>query len=396
MGRVGLLAMGVCVAAMCSCERAARRGSEQRLSDSTTAVVVARIGELEGPEEYLFGEIGSVVTDSAGRIYVADRVGSFIRVYDPSGQYLAQIGRSGQGPGEYDSPFDMTVDPFGRLYVRDYNRITVLDASFGSEIPDSVVRTMRIPGYANTSSTRSRSDGERYYYPASLLRRVGPEEYFYLVFDSAGFTGDTVRVPPMETLQGTRAAFYRIGQSSGRMVDGLNRAPFEPAASWDITREGSVVSTTGLSRTVSVTNARQDTVRVFDVFGVDRAVPSDERRDSTAALQQRIDSLPVPIDEVLGISKWVRVGELPDSLPATISIYATDGGDIWVGRWPPKEHPEWRVFAVFARDGRQKTVVVPVPLVSDPPPYVTDRTMVGVVRDALTDVESVVVLTFKP
>lgn len=361
-------------------------------ADTTVATLGARIGELEGPAEYLFGDITSVAADADGRIYVADRIDSSIHAYDAAGRHLAQIGREGEGPGEVQWPNDLAFDPSGRLHVRDAVRITTLARSSGSPVPDSVVRTLTLPGYANLDSRRARTDGVLYYYPAYLFRRSGTNLLFYLVFDSTGFTGDTIPVPPMPSLQSESSAFYRTGPSGGRMVDGLNRAPFEAGASWDITRDGHVISTTGAEYRIVETDSVGDTVRAFTGPGGRRPVPDAERADSAAALRERIDSLPVPLADVEGVSELIREGTLPDSIPATTTLHLSGDGKIWVGRWPPEGQGGHSVFDVVTREGRyERTVVVPAPLLTEPPPYLSDSLIVGVVEDPVTDVQSVLV-----
>lgn len=176
------------------------------------------------------------------------------------------------------------------------------------------------------------------------------------------------------------------------MVDGLNRAPFEAGASWDVTRDGHVVSTTGAEYRVVETDRVGDTIRAFTGPGGRRAVPDGERSDSAAALRERIDSLPVPLSDVTGVSERIREGTLPDSLPATTALHVSGEGKLWVGRWPPEGRGGHTVFDVFTREGRyERTVVIPAPLLTEPPPHLSDGLIVGVVEDPATDVQSVLV-----
>lgn len=377
-----------------ACDAVSDRGGEDaRWEGASVAEVVARIGMVDGPSEYLFGDVRSVAADAGGRIYVADRIGSTVRVYDPEGRFLGQIGDEGQGPGEYEWPGDLTFGPDGRLYVRDLNRITVLESPDPNGIPDSVAETWRIPGLANyLSSRRSRVDHSgRYYYPA----RRGPSD-FYLVFEGGEHVGDTVHVPRYRTLASTRRAVYMYpGSGDGRVFDGLAHAPFEPVASWDITSSGNVVGGDGARQRVLETNAAADSVDAVavDVRGGRRPVPTKEREDSARAFQARVDSLPVPVSELQNISEAVRAGQLPDSLPAWRSVHVADDGSIWIERWPLEGEHDKRFFDVFSELGAYKApVVIPVPLMRDPPPFFTDGAVYGVVADSATQVHQIVKL----
>ncbi len=68
------------------------------------ATVDLTVGVADGPDEYVFGRIVGVVTDSLGRVFAADMQASEVRVFDSVGGFLFTIGRRGAGPGEFDGP----------------------------------------------------------------------------------------------------------------------------------------------------------------------------------------------------------------------------------------------------------------------------------------------------
>ena len=59
------------------------------------------IGELEGEEPYMLHWAGSFDRLSDGRIVVANRGSSEVRVFDVSGGHLLSLGGEGEGPGEF-------------------------------------------------------------------------------------------------------------------------------------------------------------------------------------------------------------------------------------------------------------------------------------------------------
>ena len=86
------------------------------------------IGELDGPEEYLFGRISSIAVNNDGTVYVLDQQAQHVRVFDSRGVYLETLGRRGQGPGEFSRAEAIwPCCPTGRLVVRDPDnqRVTV-------------------------------------------------------------------------------------------------------------------------------------------------------------------------------------------------------------------------------------------------------------------------------
>lgn len=168
--------------------------------DTVTAVVAARIGSEplgDETEEYIFGEVTSVAADSDGRIYVADRLTPSVRVFGSDGEFVAWIGREGEGPGEFTWPVDILPAVDGRLFVKG-SRITAFAASASSEYPDAVVATWRTPPHFDSSSERARLVDGVYYYPHYSSRRDEPVDYFYLKYGPGGPTTTRSESRPWE------------------------------------------------------------------------------------------------------------------------------------------------------------------------------------------------------
>jgi DNA-binding beta-propeller fold protein YncE len=81
-----------------------------------------------GPRGEWRGEVGGgllvrptgIACDAAGeRVYVADAHAHRISVFDAAGAHLADLGRRGTGPGEFNFPTDVKVTPAGEIVVCD-------------------------------------------------------------------------------------------------------------------------------------------------------------------------------------------------------------------------------------------------------------------------------------
>jgi hypothetical protein len=68
---------------------------------AVTMVEDLRIGTLDGDEQYQFFRIVGINVDAMGRILVANAGTSTIRVFDSEGRYVREIGKKGEGPGEF-------------------------------------------------------------------------------------------------------------------------------------------------------------------------------------------------------------------------------------------------------------------------------------------------------
>ena len=380
----------VVVLAGCSDAPITERGDETA-ADTVYAAVVSTIGVVDGDTLYQFGDVTSIAADDSGRIYVADRIASNVRVYSADGRYLALVGGKGSGPGEFEWPADLTLDSHGRLWVRDAARITMFAPGSGAAVADSVVRTWTIPFFANLGARRGRVDAAgRYLYPVDIGRDTLP--HFYLPVDETGFLADTIEVPPYGGFTRTRAAFVRTSPGGGRIVDGFAAAPFSAVPAWDVTQRGTVISGSGETYELVETNSTGDTVAIIRGPVRERPVPAQEQRDSARALEARIDSLPVPLDQVVNLAPEIRDGTWPRVLPAFMGVHVGSDGRVWVEQWPAENGADERLYHVFD-DGRLRHVVVlPVPLAPDTPPWFGGSMVYGVVRDAETDVERVVAL----
>jgi len=85
---------------------------------TVTATVEARIGLVDGPEEYVFGAVTGIAADTQ-HIFIADQQADVIRAYDWDGVFAYTVASRGSGPGELRRPCCLAIDSVGHLWVRD-------------------------------------------------------------------------------------------------------------------------------------------------------------------------------------------------------------------------------------------------------------------------------------
>lgn len=92
---------------------------------------VYRIGSIDGDVWETFGEVAGTAFDAAGNLYVFDRQGSRVTMIDRDGNFVREIGKEGEGPGEFRSAMSFTVMRDGRLVVADlgHRSYQIFDAS---------------------------------------------------------------------------------------------------------------------------------------------------------------------------------------------------------------------------------------------------------------------------
>lgn len=346
-----------------------------------TLVPEISIGELDGPDELLFGWIRSIAVDADHNVFAFDDQAQEVRVFDSAGQYLETLGRRGEGPGEFSRAEAIATLPDGRLVVRD---------------PGNSSLEVFVPG--TTETERWRYDVGGLYSVTPLLTDASGRTFLHtrdlsadgfvmhvIVFGPDGTPIDTLPEPsttyePPEVTaeQGPSSVSYYV--------------PFSPELHWTVHPGGHFLS--GLS-----TDYRIDLVRDDGVLRIERAadpvpVSDEERARQRESLVQRMQAFD---------PDWTWNGPpIPDHKPFFLDIVAGRDGRIWV-RVPtearavenPDHDPEdpsstpvlWRTpvrYDVFEADGSYLGAVsAPAGFAATPDPVFDGDHVWAVTRDDL-------------
>ena len=112
-------------AAVLACVTAATPAVAQDRPLTADFPEVYRAGGLTAPDWAQFSGRGPVGFDGAGNLHVLDHSAAQVIVIDPRGEHLRSVGRSGEGPGEFELPFQLVVWRDGRVAVSDIMRSTL-------------------------------------------------------------------------------------------------------------------------------------------------------------------------------------------------------------------------------------------------------------------------------
>ena len=217
-----------------------------------TLVPEVSIGELDGPEELLFGWIWSIAVANNGNVYVFDEQVQDVRVFDSTGGYVETLGRRGQGPGEFSRAEAIALLPDGRLVVRDpgNQRVEVFGPGAGQ-----TDQWRYNSGNAYSMSPLHTDEHGRTFLVTRDVSRDGSAMHL-IVLGPDGMPVDTLPDPASEYEAPMLTATSGSG-TSGASV------PFAPRFQWTVHPDGHFL--TGLP-----SEYRIDLVRGDGVFRIER------------------------------------------------------------------------------------------------------------------------------
>jgi len=289
------------------------------------------IGVVDGPQELMFGEVTRLAADADGGVYVLDRQAVQIRHYDREGAHVRDVGRSGEGPGEYGYlSLGMVVDPVGVLYVHDWGngRIVRFDDD-GTPLESWPM----VSQFLTTSRGRWMFvDG-----PGRILVSARVDNSPVAVAIDEGLVSDTIWVPRLPGVPAQRGGPYSID------------------AYWTIGPDGCVV--VGVSAAYSFDVRCADGVRRIQRSVEARSVLPDEASEIRARFEwmERQPAYNPPEGE------WV-----PAEMPFFSGLETGTDGRIWVRRnteplrveaepsssgQPPRSWVQPFLYDVFEADG---------------------------------------------
>lgn len=353
-----------------------------------------RIGTFEGPDEEMLGSVNGLAVDAGGYIYVYDRQVPALRKYGPDGAFVATIGHSGGGPGEYsNSDGGMAVLEDGRLVLRDPGnaRFTLYrpDGSYDSEwlgrggffTSDPVV--VDTAGYVYSSVMRQTRDGEDPWPGGAwVIEQVK--------ITSNGSPVDTLSIPRYRVERAVIEA-RREGSFS------MNEVPFAPDFHWGVHPFGTFVTSVGSRYAVDLHQPDGGVLR----FARDREpvpVMAGEKQNAEARATANMRNMdpswkwngpPIPDTKapITGVNAgedgrvWVRLSMPAEPIPEDEREPEPDPG---TNEPPPARFREPVVFDVFEPDGRYLGQVrAPRGFSTYPRPIFRGDHVWGVVRDAL-------------
>jgi len=267
------------------------------------------IGTAEGAEEYTFARLRAIAVDDQGAIFALDQRKARIDVFSSDGSHVRSIGRRGQGPGEFQTPFFIALASAGEIMVGGMDRLSFFDRTGGFlRSQQNTVQPLAFIKYLENGDT------------------VGTR----MVMDEQN--------PRYEVVLCGRDLKPKIVLGSSPMPDPSGKyALFASVMRWDISGGREIVCASG---------AEGYRLSVFDAGG--RLIRT---------IHKEYDPVPVTdldIDRQMkqhGIESRSEV-TIPRFLPPIWWVYADKDGRIFVSTWQRNPDSGIALFNIFDPEGR--------------------------------------------
>lgn len=320
----------------------------------------ARIGQVDGDDPYVFGQIRDVRLGPDNLVYALDRQASEVRVFTLGGSHVRTIGRPGRGPGEFVGPYALAFDATGQLWVADESavRYTILRST------GEVVRTIpRANRYFGQSGTLEFSPDGTSLWEVGFLGG-GMRGAIRFDVDSLVTPVDTTVFPRFEA-----QVFLKRGSA-----EGLGKPiPNAPQLVTAVGRDGTVWLGSGSSYELYQIAPTGDTLRI-----VSRAA------EPVALSAADVKTIATELDEARAQDFEVDESRVPSTYPFFTAIVLGDDGYVWVRRVAAGHVP---VFDLFDPQGTYLGEL-PASVTDYPEPHISTDYLVGVSQDSL-DIQSV-------
>ena len=365
---------------------------------SAKLIEEASIGGAGSDDAYAFSRVRSVAA-STDRIYVLDELARIVTIYDWDGRYLDDIGREGDGPGEFRRPWALGLTRAQTLLVRDRSQGRVHVFSLDGQLLDD----WRVTGGA---MTRISQDGTVY----TLGRmkgqpQTGQRPRLGMWENTPEGRGSAIPVPffdmePQYVPVGRSLLEPGIGRAraQGLGIDVIH-LPFAPYPVWSLGADGTLCS------------------------GLADALQFEARHPDGSVLQVKMDSPSIPVhpdegnwyrdrlsafwSELVPEFIW-RGAALPTQKRAYVLLIPDHSGRTWLvreleGRRVPDcdpqpdnfaeylERPCWTqpyAMEAFGRDGRfLGRIDLPAGLRFEEEMYIRDDVVIAVHEDLAGTIE---------
>lgn len=314
---------------------------------------VLQVGETSGASPEVFGRVTSVQITPDDAIVVADELAGEIRTFSLDGAHLGSVGRTGEGPGEFNTSAYVVRVAGDSIFAwdgRSQRLSTFVDGAFADSwsTPDGVVVSnvlMDGPNLYGQTSARLGGDGglpeSGMHRPNAVYGRLTEDGSHTELVDVAGHEryldiqttgGQVTGVAVFQTPFARGAFFSTVALEAGDRVLGGSNDRFV-VHEWD--RDGSLVAVhryPGLDDPITDDDVERARERVRERF-----------EEPTARMRVELETL---------------ASTVPEYRPAFDRIWPDDAGHLWMRHAVDDGVEEWVILTL---DGLAPTARLTLP-----------------------------------
>lgn len=304
-------------------------------------VEAVRIGRRDGGGPDTFGQVGAVVEDALGRVWVVDAPENEVRVFDRAGAFVRSVGREGEGPGEFKRIGPAFPGPNGQIWIEDIElaRFEVFDTA-GTRIAGhrSTIRQRggwrhwTADGRLLAADVETRPDGEDH--PFIKIHRIDDQGVLEVV--------GVAEPPGMPEPDPYQVVAFEYPEGGG-----IEQAlPFTPMTGLANGRDGDwwllCASCGRNSYDLVRMNADGDTLLTIRRRYDPVVIPEDVRRDALSSLERYEDG-------AIRVTPRLSLDLIPGEYPPFGGMMAASDGVLWLQAATADGRTG---FDVFSADGR--------------------------------------------
>lgn len=304
------------------------------------------VGVENGPLAYVFDGIVGAAILSDRRIVVADRSSSSLRWYDSTGEFLFQVGRSGEGPGEFSRLSFLSRANGDTLIATDglASRATLLTSD------GNIAGTTMLLGLSGFPSRAYRLSNGRYvaantgFSSSQLLNRETAPGFRRFPVPIVSTTSDAASVDTIAIALGMEM-YFRVRGASPVFGPHAFGKGLSFAASDQFVYFG-----TAEEFDIKVLSANGDTVRRIRAPDVDLRLTDREVTAVRARARERL-APDLPQERRVVLEQDIEAMPYPGDRPAFASFIISGDGNLWIGEHvnPVSTRRRWTVFTPEGR-----------------------------------------------
>lgn len=287
------------------------------------------------PDGVFFGQIYHFALDRSGTVYACDVRAHNIKKFDSTGKFIKVIGRQGQGPGEFNRPWDVAVSRDGIIvYDMGNRRLCALTAE----------------GEHLKSVTIQRADGNPRKMKGLPNGDVGIEREM-IHFGEGDKPQDCVILIYAPDLTPKKTIIsHPVWRNKYRQIQGMFTnivQPFTPQVHWDVTSESNMIIGFAADYTIEIHHVEKGKISTFLHKYEPVKVTDEDKEKFFAGLTSSTSN-----GSRMEIPKEIKeMTEFPKNKPAFTNILVDPEGNILV--FPSQKISDTAeiVFDAFDPDG---------------------------------------------